>query len=864
MKGNIKRILFAFLGTILFSQSSQAARIMNENPAKEDWQCKIVDGDWNCEREEEPTNVFSKDITDEQREEALAKDLVWMKNSSLRTGGQYYNDTTFTAPLCQSGKTKLSYDKAEFDTDGTLIASGNVEVFQCDQEIYGQNAIVNFNQDKSAIESLVIAGDVIAKQPSSGIVIRTEDMSTNLVDDTAIAGETYFRFFKKEPKTDIYSKNNFTGHIRGYASTFRRLNDKDINMTDGYITSDSPLDNTWKISAKSIDMDTKENMAYMKDGWFKIKDIPVMYVPYFSYPTDDKRRSGFLTPGFVQNDNSGFGVSIPYYFNLAPNYDLLFEQVLWSQRGPMENATFRYMNEYFKTQFEGSLVPYDFKSNTTRGAFTFNGSGGYNNIQMSYNYDYVSDSQFYNDFSAGNINLVTKTLLDREFNLSYTNEIINTSLQFLDYGVVDQSMFLANTPYGKLPDFNFNIDVSKYLPDYLQFSVKTQNTYFYKREAGILGAGTPTGSMVNAFRSYDSPKLALDLSESWGYFTPSLEIPIRYYQLQNHTNDIIQFNQNNATSVIPIFNIDAGAYFDKEFTTDKGAYTATLLPRLFYTYIPYQDQTNLPLFDTNFTNEQYMQMFQVNRFVGGDRINNANQLTYALEHTITNQEDGSTLLSAKIGQQIFFADRLVGLTQGNQAPNVNRLLPFYNSTFSPIMGSFSYQVLQNIYASADINYRVETGNVEYQVYQLQYKSENNNIFNISYNNIAYNWASMTSQQIIDGVAPQPQQTITASAILKLTDSWAIAALVNYDFIQQSITNTFVGLQYDANSWAIRGLIQRSAYTSNNPNNPQAVGALNNTYVLELELKGLGGVYGANGLAQRLSQINGYTTGQWGV
>ncbi|MFC4892673.1 LPS-assembly protein LptD [Pseudofrancisella aestuarii] len=864
MKGNFKRILFAFLGTILFSESGQATRIMDENPAKEDWQCKIVDGEWSCEREEERVNVFSKDITDEQREKTLAQDLTWMQNTALRTGGQYYNDTTFTAPLCKSGKTSLSYNKAEFDTDGTLIASGNVEVFQCDQEIYGQNAIINFNKDKSGIESLVIAGDVIAKQPSSGVVIRTEDMSANLEDKTAIAGQTYFRFFKKEPKTDIYSKNNFTGHMRGYAETFRRLDENTINMTDGYITSGSPYDDAWKLSGKSIDLDTQENMAYIKDGWFKIKDIPVMYVPYFAYPTDDKRRSGFLTPGFVNNENSGWGVSVPYYFNLAPNYDLLFEQIYWSQRGPMENATFRYMNEYFKTQFEGSLVPYDFEDQKTRGAFTFNGSGNYQKIKMSYNYDYVSDSQFYNDFSAGNINLVTKTLLDREINLSYTDEIFNVSGQFLDYGVVDQSMFLANVPYGKLPDIHFDADISKYLPDYLQLSIQTQNTYFYKRSGGIYGSGTPEASMVNAFRSYDSPKVALDLSETWGYFKPSLEVPIRYYQLQQHANDIVNFNQNNVTSVIPIFNIDAGAYFDKEFTSSKGAYTATLLPRLFYTYIPYQDQTDLPLFDTNFTNEQYMQMFQVNRFVGGDRINNANQLTYALEHYIVNQEDGSMLLSAKIGQQIFFDDRMVGLDQGNETPSPNRLLPFYNSRFSPIMGSFSYQVLQNIYASADINYRVETGNVEYQVYQLQYKSENNNIFNISYNNIAYNWAGMTQQEIINGNAPKAQQTITASTILKLSDSWAIAALINYNFIQKSITNTFVGLQYDANSWALRGLIQRSAYTSNNPNDPNAVGKLTNTYVLELELKGLGGVYGANGLAQRLNQINGYTAGQWGV
>ncbi|MWZ38937.1 LPS-assembly protein LptD, partial [Francisella tularensis] len=243
-------------------------------------------------------------------------------------------------------------------------------------------------------------------------------------------------------------------------------------------------------------------------------------------------------------------------------------------------------------------------------------------------------------------------------------------------------------------------------------------------------------------------------------------------------------------------------------------------PRLFYTYIPYQDQTNIPLFDTSLQNEQYMQMFQVNRFTGYDRINNANQLTYAIEASTTNQDNGTTLASAKIGQMAYFADRKVNLCQGNSAcPNPGLMDPFSTDTFSPIMSSFEFQVMKNIYLSAQVNYRVKQQNVDYQVYQLSYKDENENIFNVSYNNIANNWNSLTQQQIAEGAKPQPQETITLSTVLNITDHWGIAALWNYNFQQKQIANIFAGLQYNAKSWAVRALWQKTAYTNQDPNNP---------------------------------------------
>ncbi len=844
-----------------------AARIMSGNPTKQNWTCSAGKSDqWNCQRTKKPKNVFNQELKVAQKEKALADGLGWVSKPSTMEGGYYNNDNQFTKALCKSKETKISSESSQYGPDANLITSGNVEFLECDQEIYADNAIIGFNKDLSSVKSLVAIGNVRASQPSTGVVILTKDLSADLTNNTYSAGPTYFRMALQTPQTRMYNRKNFSGYMRGYANSFIKKKNNTL-LSDGYITTGEPYDNDWRLTGDNIDIDTKTNMAYVRDGYFEIKNIPVMYIPYYSHPLDDKRRSGFLFPSFIQNSNVGYGISIPYYFNLAPNYDLLLDTVLWSQRGLMENGTFRYMSENTQEEFDGSIVPYDLETKTMRGAFTLTSQGDFGNgISTNFEYDYVSDADYYNDFSVGNIDLVTKTLLDREFDLDYRNSYIDSSITILDYGKVDPTLTVDNTPYAKLPEVKFNVTSQGYTPDYITISADTLNTFFQKSPGPISGdPGAAQGTNVNAFRAYEAPKIAGNFTSTWAYFKPSLEVPIRYYQLETKPTDTIKFDKNSITSVLPIFNIDAGAYFDRDVTTSAGSFTETLHPRLFYTYIPYQDQTDIPLFDTSLQNENYDQMFQVNRFTGDDRINNANQVTYALETSIVNKASGNTIATAKIGQMMYFANRRVTLCQGNsKCDNPGMMDEFSNDTFSPITTSFGLYITKHLYFNGQVNYRADKNDVDYQVYQLNYKDSHENIFSVSYNNIANNWDALTQQQIDDGVTPQPQRTITLSGILNITDHWAIAALWNYDFEQKQIANAFIGVQYNTKSWAVRLLYQKSAYTNQDPNDPTTLGALSDTVLFSFELKGLGDSAGsANDLYSRLEQIPGYENGEWG-
>jgi LPS-assembly protein len=209
----------------------------------------------------------------------------------------------------------------------------------------------------------------------------------------------------------------------------------------------------------------------------------------------------------------------------------------------------------------------------------------------------------------------------------------------------------------------------------------------------------------------------------------------------------------------------------------------------------------------------------------------------------------------------YMADRLVTLQQGD---NKVADIPGTTDKFSPVMSSFEYQILKSVYFTGQVNYSVQNKKVDYQIYGLQYKDENENIFNVAYNNIANNWASMTQDQINRGDSPIAQETITVSTLLNITDHWGIAALWNYNFEQKKTANAFVGLQYQSKSWALRGLVEAGSYTNQNPNDPVTLADLTYTYSLELELKGIGGMGGGDGMASQLHQITGYEDGEWGT
>lgn len=840
------------------------SKITIENPLHKSWQCS-ADGDtWKCvEVNNNNADLFKKGVLPKEKKQIIADALGWVptNNPINICGGYYYQPPINKNP---SNEAKINAQQYQYARSGTITAEGAVEVNKGNQYLAADKAILKQNKDKK-IDQIDLTGNVNLSQPGQ-LAIGSQGQA-NISTNTATLDDTYYLIRVREKpggsmanltSDEIDNKaNNFTGYAHGHANKIIQNSKTDYTLKKATYATDNPYGNDWKLSATTIDLDRESGLGTAYNTLFYVKDVPILYWPYMTFPIDNRRRTGFLYPTAGYNSNSGYYLSTPFYWNIAPNYDLLLTPTIYNHRGILLDGNFRYLTETQSGNLDVQYMPHDRRNNTDRKALSFTDNGQYGRNWSSYiNYQYIGDKDFYNDFDSDNIGLSTQTLLDREASVSYSDPHWNFNTTVQSYDVIDDTMYLANRPYSTLPQINANATYPGLLP-HMDFNWDNQFTYFTKPSLNGV-------SQVGGQRYYSAPKISLPFQKSWGFFTPSLTLSETAYTLQNRSAaSTTGFSQNqypeqNIIRSLPIINIDTGLYFDRKFSFNNHNYTQTLEPRLFYTYIPYQNQSNIPLFDTSLSNFSYASLFQSNIFTGIDRINNANQISYALETSVNDQDTGTSVLSAGIGQILYFADRKVSLCSGTNANCANSYVPFHDSSTSDIAAFFNYRFLPHWQLMTSGTYNPINNNVDSQTYQVQYMPNNNHIFNVAYQNIKNNYAALTPAQIQAGTLPDPLSQVTVSSIWRLTPHWSVTGLWSYAFNSRHTTNMFAGIQYDACSWAVRFLAQRYVNSSSDPNNPTNItGPLTNAFIVQFELKGLGGS-SESSLDERLSMIPGYT------
>lgn len=841
------------------------AKITIDNPLQKSWQCSgTAQGTWQCVAIDDKTrDLFKKNILPKEKNQIIADALGWISvNDPQNICGGYYYQTPIQTNLSPSPN--IQFQQAEYPNTGNIIAEGTVEVTKGSQYLSADKAVLKRKKGTQQIENVDVSGNVNLSQP--GQLAISQYGTANIINNTATLNDAYYLIrvrekagTKIEPvsKTTNEQDKNFTGFAHGHADEVIQKSKTNYTLKDVTYATGNPYDDAWMLSATTLDIDRDKETGSAYNMLFYVKNVPILYWPYMTFPISNTRKTGFLYPTAGYNGDSGYYVSTPFYWNMAPNYDLLLTPTLYNHRGLLLDGDFRYLTQAHSGNLDLQYMPYDRLDKSDRRAVSFTDHGNYGNHLSSFlNYQYIGDKDFYNDFDSDNMGLSTQTLLNRQASIAYNDQNWTTNATIQAYDVIDDSTYLANRPYWTLPQINANANYPDAIWN-MNFSWNNQFTYFYK-------PSLDDANQVQGQRLYSAPKLALPLSRSWGFFTPSLALSETVYDLQNRqAQSLTNFSQNEypdqyVNRTLPIINIDTGLYFDRSFSLNNTQYTQTLEPRLFYTYIPYQNQSNIPLFDTSLTNFNYASLFQTNIFSGLDRLNNANQLSYALQTAIDDSK-GNSILSAGIGQIAYFANRDVSLCSGTNedcSGNENKIA-YYNSSFSDIAGFANYAFLPDWHFITNMTYNQNNNNVDSQTYQFQYLPDQQHIFNIGYENYKNDYASLTPDEISQGIMPSSTSQFTISSLWKLTPHWSVAGLWSYSFNSKRTTNMFAGLQYDACSWAVRFLAQRYVSNSSDPNQPTEVtGPLNNAYVIQFELKGLGGS-STSSLNERLGMISGF-------
>ena len=651
----------------------------------------------------------------------------------------------------------------------------------------------------------------------------------------------------------------------GRADYAKKVKNRWWNFYHATYTTCSPTDPVWVLHAKKLVLDTDKSVGKAYHAYLTIKNIPVFYSPYLWFPLDARRRTGFLYPTFGHDNEQGYFFTIPWYWNIAPNYDWLITPRLMSKRGVLFENNFRYLTlngsghikfdinphdaefSRYKDSILSSNYPaqYDPYVNALRGDHSSRYFLQIDDFRKwsrrwdsNLHINYVSDDYYPADYVdvGGDINQLFNQFAVNYNGLNWNFTGILQAYQTL-HTFDGQSTDFNQDQYRRLPELDLNADYPN-LIDGINLTLNAQMVDFMYDSNFSLQK--PTGQRLHL-----QPGLNKSFNWSYGYILPSVFLNYtQYYSIKHFVND----RMVSPSYTVPIFSLDNGLYFNRFFHRGGAQYIQTLEPRLFYLYAPYVKQDHIPDFDTYLLPFTFDQLFSLNRFTGYDRQSNANQVSLSLTSRILSAQDASTRLSFGLGVLYYFTP----LKVSSDLKNMNLIYGsrIRNNKWSPIVTNLTYYPSNTWSTTLDMAWDTEKNQLNNGTIALRYSRDGRHIFTTGYS------------YVYDGTS-DAQGLTNSTNLFYLGSSWPLThrisalAYLYYDFSKRLSRDITLGVQYDACCWAIRLVGQRTYIGDELQNNDSYHRQFKTGVFVQVLLKGLG-VFGSNNLGTQLAgKIPGY-------
>ncbi len=673
------------------------------------------------------------------------------------------------------------------------------------------------NIDGTIDERLILRGDAEIRR--GGTVLRGDTITYTQATDT-VNVEGHARVFRdgasfSGPRLD-FRVDAQTGTMpdaaftyaarrgRGDATLIEFLGSERARMENARFTTCGPGDNAWWVQAESIEFDGLDETATASSATLVFKGTPILWSPILSFPTSDRRKSGFLTPSFGLSSTLGTDISAPYYINLAPNYDYTLTPRLMSKRGLLLENELRFLNPNHR----GTLV-YDIIAKDQQ----FDGSRDFKAVRYEYasplgfgagiNYNRVSDDRYFVDFATTIVDTSQK-VLPQDGYLAYNQPYWNTSVRVTKNQTLQDpnTLLLVAKPYERVPQASVNGYVA--------------NWRGFEASAPLEGTRFDHPTLETGNRYLADVRAAYPILAPGWFFVPRARVSSTSYDLDPRFRP----GDSSQTRTLPILSLDAGLVFERDTGWFGRASQQTLEPRLFYAYIPFRNQSNLPNFDSALADLNYAQLFTENIYSGSDRISEANQLTAALTTRILDSETGAERLRASIGQRYYFSEQRVTLP--GETPRTNNATDVLAALTAQLGRSWAIDLAAQ-YAAERSEFVRATAGARWQprrasVLSAYYRYQTNGI----------------SQVDLSGQWP-------------LSNNWYAVGRFNYSLQDRRLIDTVAGLEYQQDCWLLRFVVQRFATT--------ALTTTTNFY-LQLELNGLTSV-GSSAASLLQRNIPGY-------
>ncbi len=553
-------------------------------------------------------------------------------------------------------------------------------------------------------------------------------------------------------------------------------------------TTCAPESESWLLRAGRMRLDQDTGMAYAHDAVLWFQHVPVIYLPYFQFPIDGERHTGFLPPIVGQSSNTGFDLRTPFYINLAPNYDLTLIPRYMSARGLQLGGRGRYLLQESQGTIYGEYLNYDQETHRSRSYINFSHEGLLSQrLGMEVQYAEVSDPNYFSDL-GGSVTLTSTSFLAQGAKLTYAAPASYTVTALVQgYEPVATTIATGDHPYIRLPQISLD--------------ALSRNSYLDTR-AGFLGQFTnfTRADSVEGQRLIAEPFLRWrEDHSSWDSAVQS-DLSYTYYNLSGTAAN----QPSQLQRALPITSAEGSLHFDR---LTAGGILQTLEPKLFYLYVPYHDQSRIPVFDSGQPDFDFPELFARNRYTGEDRIGDANQLTSAVSTQLIDPNSGKVLLSASLGEIYSFT-----------APRVR--LPGFNipaAGGSDYIGSVEYPLSARWTAAALLEWNSQFSDVDRTELDLRYREPENGL-NGRQLDIAY--------RFFEGILRQADVAFSTPVV----DRWRVAGRVRYSLLDDQLQDAFLGIEYQTCCWAVRGTYRRYISSTN--------GSSDSGVYFQLDLKGL--------------------------
>ena len=678
-------------------------------------------------------------------------------------------------------------DYGYYDNVDYAELSGNVIIDQGTQHIEADKIVLDLSSGVAAAQGKVLFTNqatnqaTIQNSPNNKSSLAEKTSQGGLIgvaDNLAYSTET-----GQSTAYDVaFASVPLQAH--GYAKRLNRPNDSQYELDNVMFSTCPPTDRKWQLEAKSIDLDTDTGRGKAYNTTFRIADVPVLYLPYFNFPIDSRRSSGFLLPSASIGSESGFEVDVPYYLNLAPNYDATLNTHIYTNRNPMLSGEFRYLTEnYGEGIFNGSYLLNDKEYNgEDRSSFFYDhywSSKTIPRLSGDAKYSYVSDADYINDFDT--LGLSDNTLnLPRRARLNYYNDYVDGELKVETFQTLNaftnngEALEDKDKPYSRLPQLTLNYR----LPWAEKFDITgVHDSAYFKKSIDDGSEDEKSGGRI-----YNKLSAAYPIESAWGYVKPELSLQHLYtsYDQDSLEDNNLDKTDGNQSVFVPQASVDAGLYFYRAgspfgaFDDTMGGYQL-LSPRLKYTYSPYKDQNDIPNFNTRIASINYEQLFSDSWFLGHDRLQDLHAFTPGVNYRYIDAT-GVTRFDGSIAEQFYIDEGRVTLEDQK---------PVFNTNSSGMVWNASAQPYNNVWVDVSGAFN-NSYDLNFITTELRYQPSENSLFNVGF----------VKRQLDDNTNQLPLSAFTASAIFPVNNNWRVLAQGQYDYRDNKVLDSLVGIDYE--------------------------------------------------------------------